>query len=73
MSRFEFDIEVEDQRTLLSLKRNVDELTMWLTDDTVLSLLETFHGTFNNVISEDDDEDKIDLVNVQCSDSENSL
>ena len=73
MSRFEFDIEVEDQSTLLSLKRNVDELTIWLTDDTVLSSLETFHESFNNVIREDDDEDKIDLVNVQCSDSEKSL
>ena len=73
MSRFEFDIEVEDQSTLLSLKRNVDELTIWLTDDTVLSSLETFHESFNNVIREDDDEDKIDLVNIQCSDSEKSL
>ena len=73
MSRFEFDIEVEDQSTLLSLKRNVDELTIWLTDDTVLSSLETFHESFNNIIREDDDEDKIDLVNVQCSDSEKSL
>ena len=72
MSRFEFDIEVEDQSTLLSLKRNVDELTMLLTDDTALSLLETFHETFNNVMSEDDDEDKIELVNDQCSDSERS-
>ena len=69
MSRFEFDIEVEDQSTLLSLKRKVDELTMLLIDDTALSLLETFHETFNNVMSEDDDEDKIDLVNVQYSDS----
>ena len=66
------DIEVEDQSTLLSLKRNVDELTMLLIDDTALSLLETFHETFNNVMSEDDDEDKIDLVNDQCSDSERS-
>jgi len=72
LSSFEFDIEVEDQRTLLSLKRNVDELTMLLTDDTALSLLETFHETFNNVMSEDDDEDKIELVNDQCSDSERS-
>ena len=72
LSRFEFDIEVEDQSTLLSLKRKVDELTMLLTDDTALSLLETFHETFDNVMSEDDDEDKIDLVNVQCSDSEKS-
>merc|ERR1712238_264797 len=72
LSSFEFDIEVEDQRTLLSLKRNVDELTMLLTDDTALSLLENFHETFNNVMSEDDDEDKIELVNDQCSDSERS-
>ena len=72
MSRFEFDIEAEDQSTLLSMKRNVDEITMLLTDDTALSLLETFHETFNNVMSEDDDEDKIELVNDQCSDSERS-